>query len=84
VSKIKSDKPKCKAGDIYQINPEHDEIFGGCLMTVTEPKKWGEQGYFNIPGKDGGIAYYRCKYENMEKVGVSAWLFEMNEEKCIY
>jgi len=74
------DKNKCQPGHIYQINPEHDEMFGGCLMIVTEVMKWGAQGYFHIPGKDGGFAYYRCKFENMELVGRAAWLFETKDD----
>lgn len=61
-------------GDIVQIDPDHDEIFGGCLMMVTEPGSWGAQGYFNIPGK--GLAYYRATWEVMEKVGHAEWQWE--------
>lgn len=63
-----------QVGDIVQIDPASDEMFGACLMIVTEPKSWGAQGYITIPGKDGGNAYYRCKHENMEKVGHCAWI----------
>ncbi len=86
MSEIKSEKDgqesqKCEPGDIYQIKPEADDVFGGCLMTVTEPKKWGAQGYFMVPGEKGGLAYYRCKYENMLFVGKAAWIFEINLEE---
>jgi len=67
----------CEVGDIYQINPEHDEIFGACLMIVTEPKPWGAQGYFNVPGE--GLAFYRCNFEDMESVGKASWI--RNEEE---
>jgi len=56
-----------------QIDPEHDRIFGGCLMVVTEPKSWGAQGYFLIPGALGA-AYYRCEHDKMTKVGRSHWM----------
>jgi hypothetical protein len=65
-----------KPGHIYQIDPEHDEIFGACLMIATEIHAWGAQGYFDVPGK--GRAFYRCKYEDMELVGHVAW--EKKEE----
>jgi len=61
-----------EAGSVYQIDPEYDKIFGGCFMTVTEPKSWGAQGYVSIPGEDG-LAYYRCKFENMKYIGKSEW-----------
>jgi len=65
-------------GDLVQINPEHDEIFGGCIMVVTEPKSWGAQGYFDVPGH--GVAYYRVEHKNAEKVGRAAWIPERDEE----
>lgn len=67
---------QCKVGDIYQIDPEHDKMFGACLMIVTEPKTWGAQGYIIIPGENGGMAFYRAKYANMVKVGYAEWIRE--------
>lgn len=65
-------------GDIFQINPDHDDIFGGCLMIVTEPKEWGAQGYIQVPGE--GFAFYRCAFENMEHVGKAEWIREVEAE----
>lgn len=61
-------------GDIVQIDPEADEVFGGCLMIVTEPKPWGAQGYITIPGEEGGLAFYRCEHAHMERVGHCVWI----------
>ena len=87
MTKIKSSRPveKAEVGFIYQIKPEHDSVFGGCLMITTDPKPWGAQGYFDIPGK--GRAYYRCKFENMEHCGVAPLVFDLEataeeNEKC--
>jgi|WetSurSiteA1Bulk_404760.scaffolds.fasta_scaffold101000_1 hypothetical protein len=60
-----------KLGDVLQIDPEHDKIFGGCFMLVTEPETWGARGFVMIPGK--GSIYYQCKFENMEYIGRAAW-----------
>lgn len=78
-------------GDVLQIDPDHDEVFGGKFMVVTEPKEWGAQGYVDsLPLKSGetgvcvtvrGTAYYRCKFENMEYVGKVAWLKERGYEE---
>lgn len=65
-------------GDIVQIDPEHDTVFGGCLMVVSEPKAWGAQGYVNVPGQ--GLAYYRVKEKDAKMVGKAEWLFEMKQE----
>ena len=65
-----------KKGDLVQIDPTSDDMFGGCFMVVTEPKSWGAQGY--VPALKEGcvLAYYRCKSENMVKVGRAEWLAE--------
>ncbi len=64
-----------EVGDLLQIDPEHDEIFGGCFMVVTEPKGWGAQGYFAAPGEKG-LAYYRVNFLNAVKVGRAEWVFD--------
>ena len=68
---------KAEIGDIFQIDPNHDPIFGGKLLIVTEPKNWGVQGYVDT---FEGHAYYRCSYENMELVGKVRWKWERDEE----
>jgi hypothetical protein len=68
------EKKKLEIGDIIQINPVYDDVFGGCLMIITEPKEWGAQGYVQIPGKDGGRAFFRCRFEGMEFVGKAEWI----------
>ncbi len=76
------EKRDLKLGDVVQIDPEHDDVFGGCFMLVTEPKDWGAQGFVHaLPGYDdkgetteGGRAYYRCEFEDMEYVGRAEWV----------
>jgi len=65
-------------GHIFQIEPEHDDVFGGCLLIATEIHKWGVCGYFDIPGH--GQAFYRCDYEYMELVGYAIWHATEDEE----
>lgn len=71
------EKRELKIHDVVQIDPEHDPMFGGCFMVVTEPKSWGAQGAVLGPGYNGlngtGIAYYRCKFENMHYIGKAEW-----------
>lgn len=65
-------------GTVVQINPEaHDGFFRGCLMVVTEPKSFGAMGYIAMPGQRGdmpGLAYYRAEWNEMEFVGLAAWI----------
>lgn len=79
------EKRDLKPNDIVQIDPAHDVVFGGCFMVVTEPKPWGAQGACIGPGYNGlggtGIAYYRCKFENMEFVGHAEWGFAPDTEE---
>jgi hypothetical protein len=67
------DKRELTIGDVVQICPEHDDVFGGCFLVISEPKTWGAQGYCAAPGQKG-LAYYRCKFENMEFVGHAVWV----------
>lgn len=62
-------------GDVVQIDPAHDERFGGCFMVVTEPKSFGAQGYVSAPGAKG-LAYYRCNWEAMHKIGRAEWVVD--------
>jgi len=66
-----------KVGEIVQLNPEtcRNRMFAACMMTVTEPKPWGAQGYVQGLGQDdkpAGQAYYRARWEEMERTGGAA------------
>lgn len=71
-----------QVGDVVQIDPKHDETFGGCFMIVTEPKEWGAQGYCSAPGKDGRY-YYRCPHSAMDLIGHAAWVQEGDKHEDI-
>ena len=68
-----------KVGEIVQINPAHDggrgkAWFGGTLLTVTESKSWGCQGYVQSAGVEGQH-FYRCKWQDMEPTGgMAPWV----------
>jgi len=66
-------------GDVVQIDPAHDQRFGGCFMVITEPKAWGAQGYVSIPGKTG-VAYYRCPSEAMHFIGIAAFVVDSGDD----
>ena len=60
-------------GDLVQLNPEtcKNKMFAGCVMIVTEPKRFGAMGYVQSLGENGnpgGLAYYRATWEEIEKV----------------
>jgi len=62
-----------KPGDIVQIIDTEHHWFP-CLITVTEPKSWGIQGYVTFPMHvDGELevvqAYIRLNTEQILKVG---------------
>jgi hypothetical protein len=54
-------------GDIVQVNPEVD-VFGGCMVVVTELKPWGIQGYVQSAGVPGQ-QYIRLKTQQIEATG---------------
>jgi hypothetical protein len=69
-------------GDVVQIDPEHDDVFGACYLTVTELKAWGVQGYVRVPGKgdNGGDAYYRVRFEKIVRIGRSEWRYARHDD----
>lgn len=70
-----------KVGNIYQIDPSLDPIFGGQYLVATEIKTWGIQGYLLLDRPDdgsliraNGFAFLRKKYGEIVLVGFSEWL----------
>jgi hypothetical protein len=59
-----------KLGDIVQVDPKL-EVFGACLVVVTEVKPWGIQGYVQNAGQEGQ-AYIRLKWDDFEPTGGTA------------
>lgn len=71
--------PNLHIGDVVQLSPStcRNPMFGACMMTISEPKSWGAQGYVQALGADGkigGQAYYRATWEEMEIVGHAVFL----------
>lgn len=65
--------PMCevKYGDVVQINPLADQIFGGSFIFVQEARKWGCIGFIQIPGR--GRSYVRRKWEEVDYIGQAVW-----------
>lgn len=66
-------------GDVVQIDPAtttQGSFFGGCFMIITEVKSFGAQGFICMPGNRGempGAAFFRCKSEDMVRIGRAEW-----------
>jgi hypothetical protein len=56
--------------EIVQVDPSK-EMFGGCMVVVTEVKTWGIQGYVQSAGVPGQ-QYIRLKHEDFERTGGKA------------
>jgi hypothetical protein len=64
-----------EVGDIVQVDPSK-EVFGGCLVVVSEVKNWGIQGYVQSAGVEGQ-AYVRLDFDSFETTGGKAvWRVE--------
>ena len=64
-----------EVSDIVQVDPMH-QVFGGCMVVVTEIKPWGIQGYVQSAGVDGQ-QYIRLPFADFEKTGGKAiWMVE--------
>ena len=61
-----------KPGDVIQIDPTHDDTFGGCFAIAKEVKGWGVSlCYVTVPGQ--GDAYYRIKHVQYCVIGSAEW-----------
>lgn len=61
-------------GDIVQIDPESDVVFGGCLLTVAELLGYGVHGFVSAPDPAGPIPYfYRAESKNFRRIGRSVF-----------
>lgn len=66
-----------EVNDIVQLDPMKtaNPAFRACLMIVTEVKKWGVQGYVQVPTDGAGQAYYRAENGTFEPTGGKAvWI----------
>jgi hypothetical protein len=61
---------KFEIGSIVQVVPDK-EVFGACMVVVTEIKTWGVQGYVQSAGVPGQ-QYIRLKHEDFELTGGKA------------
>lgn len=65
-------------GDVVQLGPNaRNTMFAYCMMTVSEPKSFGAQGYVQMTGTNGevgGRAYYRAHWDEMEYIGRAEWV----------
>ncbi len=58
-------------GDIVQIDPKSDPVFGGCYVFVEKVDEKGINGFVNIPGN---LKRYVCKsWDDIEWCGQSIW-----------
>jgi hypothetical protein len=68
----KGEEHMIKVGDIVQVDPLF-EMFGACMVVVTEVKDWGIQGYVQSANVEGQ-QYIRLKTEMFEPTGgVAVW-----------
>lgn len=67
---------KAKIHDIVQVNELHHWV--GCLVYVTELKRFGIQGFVSVP--EQGFAYIRLKEEEYDVVGQAIMQIEIEEE----
>ena len=56
-----------KVSDIVQVSPDK-EMFGGCMVVVTEVKSWGIQGYVQSVSIKGQH-YIRLANDDFESTG---------------
>lgn len=61
-------------GDLVQIRPTADPVFGGLMLRVTQTRDFGLAGYLLIPHRGGNReAWQRLKHCEYERVGRVEW-----------
>lgn len=67
-----------KVGDVVQVTNAEKGGWFGALLTVSEVKTWGIQGYMHCVddiAEPGSQAYLRVKWDDLEWVGVATVMF---------
>jgi hypothetical protein len=59
-------------GDVVQIRPEHNPVFGGCVMIVEKVMHWGVSGYVDPPGH--AWFPFRCPHGDFAVIGRAHWV----------
>jgi len=65
-------------GDIVQLNPRKNEMFGGCLVFVTDVRAWGVKGY--IPMPDQNKVCLNLRWDDFEYCGQAHFMTEEKED----
>ena len=60
-----------QVGEVVQINPERNKLWGGCVAVVDEPKGFGALIAILIPG--ARAIYLRVLFEDIEPIGKVVW-----------
>lgn len=64
-------------GSVVQLSPSvGNPMFACCMLTVTDIREWGVQGFVQSlgeGGEPGGQAFYRAKWKEIEYVGKAVW-----------
>lgn len=76
-----TDAKTLQPGDVVQLEPESDNLFGGHFMVVEEVRSWGAQGYVQSLERRGALAYYRAKHEAMHYVGRAVFVATLKPEE---
>ena len=60
-----------KVGEVVQINPEANKLYGGCIAVVDEPKGFGALIAIYVPASRA--IYLRVLFKEIEPIGKVFW-----------
>lgn len=66
-------------GDVIQVDPTKNEMFGFCFVFVTEVRQWGIIGY--IPAPDSKHYWLRLKWDHIHWCGQSTFATDLCQEE---
>ena len=62
---------KLQVGEVVQINAKENELWGGCIAVVDEPKIFGALIAILVPG--ARAIYLRVLFKDIEPIGKVVW-----------
>lgn len=69
-------------GDVVQIDPDFDPVFGGCCLVVDRIWSEGVRGYVQIPARPAAAqVYYRVEFAHIRVIGKARWHEEVTRAR---
>jgi hypothetical protein len=66
-------------GTVVQIDPEADEGFGGCFLTVRAVRSWGVDGTVKVPSQTD--IQFMARWDQIKVIGRDRYNYEYADDE---